>query len=52
MPVTAGGRGETETELGLRPHLVSQMIILPGGKDIVDVVAGEPEPKSDITSVS
>jgi hypothetical protein len=27
----------------------SQMIILPEGKDIVDVVAGEPGPKSDIT---
>lgn len=25
------------------------MIILPEGKDIVDVVAGEPGPKSDIT---
>ncbi len=25
------------------------MIILPEGKDIVDVVAGEPRPKSDIT---
>ncbi|MHC5851041.1 transposase [Nostoc sp.] len=27
----------------------SQMIILPDGSDIVDVVAGEPGPKSDIT---
>ncbi|MFE1746791.1 transposase family protein [Coleofasciculus sp. H7-2] len=27
----------------------SQMIILPDGKDIVDVIAGEPGPKSDIT---
>ncbi len=27
----------------------SQMIILPDGQDIVDVVAGEPGPKSDIT---
>lgn len=27
----------------------SQMIILPNGIDIVDVVAGEPGPKSDIT---
>jgi DDE superfamily endonuclease/Helix-turn-helix of DDE superfamily endonuclease len=27
----------------------SQMIILPDGKDIVDVVAGKPGPKSDIT---
>jgi len=25
------------------------MIILPSGRDIVDVVAGEPGPKSDIT---
>jgi len=27
----------------------SQMIIMPDGRDIVDVVAGEPGPKSDIT---
>jgi hypothetical protein len=27
----------------------SQIIILPNGSDIVDVVAGEPGPKSDIT---
>lgn len=27
----------------------SQMIVLPNGQDIVDVVAGEPGPKSDIT---
>ncbi len=27
----------------------SQMIILPDGQDIVDVIAGEPGPKSDIT---
>ena len=27
----------------------SQMIILPNGSDIVDIVAGEPGPKSDIT---
>lgn len=27
----------------------SQMIVMPDGKDIVDVVAGEPGPKSDIT---
>lgn len=27
-----------------------QMIILPNGNDIVDVVAGEPGPKSDITT--
>lgn len=27
----------------------SQMIILPNGSDIVDVVAGEPGPKSDLT---
>ncbi|MGJ5672440.1 MAG: transposase [Nostochopsis sp.] len=27
----------------------NQMIILPNGKDIVDVIAGEPGPKSDIT---
>ena len=27
----------------------SQMIVMPDGKDIVDVVAGEPNPKSDIT---
>jgi len=27
----------------------TQMIILPDGKDIVDIVAGEPGPKSDIT---
>nr|ADO19029.1 hypothetical protein Nfla_2602 [Nostoc flagelliforme str. Sunitezuoqi] len=27
----------------------SQIIILPNGKDIVDVIAGEPGPKSDIT---
>ncbi len=29
----------------------SQIIILPDGRDIVDVVAGEPGPKSDITLV-
>ena len=27
----------------------SQLIVLPNGKDIVDVVAGEPGPKSDIS---
>jgi hypothetical protein len=27
----------------------SQIIIIPDGRDIVDVVAGEPGPKSDIT---
>ncbi|MCP6757995.1 MAG: transposase family protein [Fischerella sp. CENA71] len=27
----------------------SQMIVMPDGRDIVDVVAGEPGPKSDIT---
>jgi hypothetical protein len=27
----------------------TQMVILPNGRDIVDVVAGEPGPKSDIT---
>ncbi|QXE26048.1 transposase [Richelia sinica FACHB-800] len=27
----------------------SQLIVLPNGKDIVDIVAGKPGPKSDIT---
>jgi hypothetical protein len=30
----------------------NQLIVLPDGKDIVDVVAGKPGPKSDIKSVS
>ena len=28
----------------------NQIIVLPEGKDIVDVIAGKPGPKSDITS--
>jgi hypothetical protein len=30
----------------------NQITVLPDGKDIVDVIAGEPGPKSDIKSVS
>lgn len=30
----------------------SQLIVLPNGKDIIDVVAGEPGPKSDISIFS
>jgi hypothetical protein len=49
--IIAGGGGR-KLKLSRREQIIltlGQMIILPDGSDLVDVVAGEPGPKSDIT---